>query len=162
VTSYDPQNPVTLELYKTGTTENPAFTGTIPAQTSGSGQVTQGFTIGSVSAGTYDLKVSKTGHTDYWLTGIPVGSSDLAISTEISLLCGDVDGNGNINANDLATLTSTLNYNKPADQTKADHAQNAVCDVNGDGNVNANDVGILTSSTNYNGRETTVIYEGGK
>jgi hypothetical protein len=145
---------VTLALYSSGTTTDPVVTGTIPAE-SGSGQVTQNFTIENVPAGTYDLKVSKTGHTDYWLTGIPVESGDLELQDTITLPCGDVNGDGRINVDDVVDLTRSKNYNK-----KTEKAADVVCDLNGDGNINVDDLLIMTSSANYNKKEVTVTYGG--
>ena len=50
VTSYNPGNPTTLELYAAGTKENPVATATINA-ISGDGQVTQSFELNSVPTG---------------------------------------------------------------------------------------------------------------
>lgn len=154
VTSYNPSEEVTVELYSTGTTASPAYTTTIEAS-SGSGQVTQTFDFTSVAEGTYDLKVTKAGHAVYWVTGIPVGEQELTIDEKITLPGGDINGDGNINVSDLVLLTSVKNYNKGV--TEAD---NAACDINGDGNINVSDLVLLTSSANYNNGESFQVYGG--
>ena len=154
VTSYNPGNPTTVELYTAGTNTAPVASTTI-AGTSGSGQTTQRFELTAVPSGvTYDLKITKQGHTPYWLKGIPV-DEDMTLSTIPSLLCGDVNGDGGINVNDLGIITSTLNYNKSTNE-----ANNELADLNGDNGVNVNDLGIMTNTKNYNQGTVTVIYQG--
>lgn len=144
VTSYNPGNPTTLELYAAGTKENPVATATINA-ISGDGQVTQSFELNSVPTGeVYDLKITKEGHTPYWLTGIQV-EEDLTLNVVPALACGDIDGNGNINISDLGVITSSENYNKSTAS-----ATNSAADLNNDGNINISDLGIVTSAKNYN------------
>lgn len=153
VTSYNPNAAVTVELYATGTTANPAYTTTIAAA-SGSGQVTQSFAFTSVAEGTYDLKVTKAGHTAYWVTGIPVGEEDLTIANAISLLCGDVDGSGSINGLDINEILRSDTYN-----TATDTAAVSAADLDGNGLINGLDVNIALSSSNYNKGAVTVKYE---
>lgn len=154
VTSYNPNAAVTVELYATGTTANPAYTTTIAAA-SGSGQVTQSFAFTSVAEGTYDLKVTKAGHTAYWVTGIPVGTDDVILESAVTMVCGDINGDGKVNANDLVLLTSSANYNKSTEESSV-----PASDINGDGKINANDLVLLTSKANYNQGEISIVYGG--
>ena len=148
VKSYNPGNAATVQLKQGDTVK---YTTTIAAVT-GSGQVTQSFSFSEVAAGTYDLVVTKDGHLVYTVTGVVVESEDLdltahanaAIST-ITLLCGDLNGDGNINVTDLNTVWNAANYNKAASA-----ADNALTDLNGDGNVNVSDLNILWNAANYN------------
>lgn len=152
VTSYNPQNSVMLELYASGTTSSPVAKATIGAE-SGSGQKTQTFTLTGIPAGgTYDLKITKTGHTEYWLTGIPV-EGDMTLNVTPSLSCGDINSDKNVNVNDLSIVTSSSNYNK-----QISSATNQMADLNGDGNINVNDVSIVTSAKNYNKGKIVVPY----
>ena len=61
------------------------------------------------------------------------------------MLCGDINGDGNINVTDLNTVWNAANYNKAASA-----ADNALTDLNGDGNVNVSDLNILWNAANYN------------
>ena len=117
VTSYNPNNPTTIQLMQNGAVK---YTVTIDAAT-GSGQVTQDFSFNAVAAGTYDLVVTKDGHLTYTVKGVVVGDVPLdltkhgnaAIST-ITLLCGDIDGNGFINSTDLGIVLQGQHYGKSA------------------------------------------------
>lgn len=152
VTSYNPQNAVTLELYKNGTTDNPVTTATIAAE-SGSGQKTQNFTLTDVPAGeTYDLKITKTGHTEYWLTGIPV-EGDMALNVTPVLSGGDVDGSGKVNSLDQNEILSVNNFNKTVDE-----AITSAADVDGSGRINALDINVVLSRNNYNKGQITMKY----
>lgn len=152
VTSYNPGNPTTLELYTAGTTENPVATATIGVA-AGNGQVTQNFELSSVPTGvTYDLKITKEGHTAYWLTGIRV-DEDMTLTLEPALIAGDVDLNGSVNGLDLNLVTSSNNYGKTVGNATDKNA-----DVNGDGNINGLDLNLVTSSSNYGKSEIKVVY----
>ena len=142
VTSYNPGNPVMLKLYKAGTEEVVAET-TIAAQT-GNGKVTQDFTLNSVPVGeSYDLEISKTGHTAYRLTGIPV-EEEMPLGT-LQLVSGDVDGNGLVTLQDQNTILRSDTYNLQLDQVAMKSA-----DVDGSGSVNISDMNVVLSSNNYN------------
>ena len=143
---------MTIELYQQGTTTNPVYTVTIPAASSG-GSANRNFSLDGVAEDTYDLKVTQEGHTSYWLTGVPVGSDPLTLPETLVLPCGDVNGDGSINIDDLGILISSNNYNK--DSTTA---ENKIADLNGDGSINIDDLGIILSSKNYNNSEVTESY----
>ena len=148
LTSYNPNNPTTVELRQGDTVK---YSTTI-TKTTGSGQVTQNFTIPAVAAGTYDLVVTKPGHLPYTVTGVVVGSSDLDLTTNskeyistMTLLAGDVDGDGNINETDVSIIRYASNINKDASA-----AANPLTDMDGDGSVNESDVSIVRYSTHIN------------
>lgn len=101
---------MTIELYQQGTTTNPVYTVTIPAASSG-GSANRNFSLDGVAEDTYDLKVTQEGHTSYWLTGVPVGSDPLTLPETLVLPCGDVNGDGSINIDDLGIILSSKNYN---------------------------------------------------
>ena len=143
---------MTIELYQQGTTTNPVYTVTIPAASSG-GSANRNFSLDGVAEDTYDLKVTQEGHTAYWLTGVPVGSDPLTLPETLVLPCGDVNGDGSINIDDLGILISSNNYNK--DSTTA---ENKITDLNGDGSINIDDLGIILSSKNYNNSEVIESY----
>ena len=143
---------MTIELYQQGTTTNPVYTVTIPAASSG-GSANRSFSLDGVAEDTYDLKVTQEGHTAYWLTGVPVGSDPLTLPESMTMACGDVNGDGVINIDDLGILLSSDNYNKDSVTAK-----NKMTDLNGDGSVNIDDLGIITSSNNYNKGAIRVSY----
>lgn len=143
---------MTIELYQQGTTTNPVYTVTIPAASSG-GSAKREFSLDGVAEGTYDLKVTQEGNTDYWITGVPVGSDPLTLPETITPPCGDINGDNTVNLDDLGVLISSGNYNK-----KSTDAQNSEADLNGDGGINIDDLGIILSSKNYNKGEIKVDY----
>lgn len=152
VTSYHPGKPVTVELYQEGSTSDPIAFTQIPAAT-GSGQVTQEFELTGVPAGRYDLKVTKEGHTVYWVTGVQA-DMDVALKTPIVLPAGDVDGDGTVNILDANETLRSDTYNKAIDE-----AQVKLADTDGDGSVNILDVNVILSSDNYNMGTITTEYQ---
>ena len=150
VKSYNPNNPVTVQLIEQGHHEV-AYETTIAAD-SGSGQKAQSFSFDTVAAGTYDLVVTKPGHLSYTVKNVVVGSTDLdltkhrnaAIST-ITLLCGDIAKNGYIDFADYQELLSPANYGKKTTDTGV----NALADLNGNGYIDFADYQILLSSQHY-------------
>ena len=162
VASYNGKNDFTVTLYETGTsTEKGKVTVT---GTGASGQATQDFTLTGVASGTYDLVVTKAGHLTYTITGVVVGSENLDLTGDtskaystITLLCGDVDGDGNINESDVSVIRYASNINKPVSS-----AANPLADVDGDGNVNESDVSIVRYAVhiNKNTGHCTFVYAG--
>jgi len=158
VQSYNPKNTVTVQLLQNGelkceTTINAA---------EGSGQTTQVFTLHGVAEGVYTMVVTKTEHTKFTVTNFIVDKNIEMVDLEnptlqvITLLCGDINNDGVINASDLAILTSSVNYMKSASE-----ANDWRADLNGDGVINASDLAILTNSVNYmKGEVKTTIFNG--
>ena len=158
VKSYNPNNPVTVQLIEQGHHEV-AYETTIDP-TTGSGQKEQNFSFPAVAAGTYDLVVTKPGHLSYTVKNVVVGSTDLDLTTltgkaysTITLLCGDINGDGSINEDDVSIIRYANNINK----STAD-ADNKLADINGDGSVNEDDVSIVRYSSHINKGVTACTY----
>lgn len=161
--SYNPNNQTAITLYAAEDTahETALYTAAIAAET-GSGQVIQNFAITGVAPGTYDLVATKAGHLTYTIKGVVVGSTDLDLTknanapvSTITLLAGDVDGDGNINESDVSVIRYASNINKLASS-----AANPLADVDGDGNVNESDVSIVRYAVhiNKNAGHCTYVY----
>ena len=147
IKSYNPNNATTIQLMQGGEVK---YTATIAATTD-SGQVEQNFSFDAVAKGTYDLVVTKDAHLTYTVKNVVVGDTDLdltkhsnaAIST-ITLLCGDIDGNGFINSTDLGIILKGQNYGKST-ATAGDKA----ADLDGNGFINSTDLGIVLQGQHY-------------
>ena len=157
VKSYNPNNATTIQLMQGGKEQ---YKTTI-VKTTGSGQVTQDFSIPAVAAGTYDLVVTKPGHLTYTVTGVVVENDPLDLTTltgkaysTITLLCGDINGDGSINEDDVSIIRYANNINK----STAD-ADNKLADINGDGSVNEDDVSIVRYSSHINKGVTACTYD---
>ena len=158
VKSYNPNNPVTVQLIEQGHHEV-AYETTIDPTTD-SGQVTQSFSFPAVAAGTYDLVVTKPGHLSYTVKNVVVGDTDLDLTTltgkaysTITLLCGDINGDGSINEDDVSIIRYANNINKSTAV-----ADNKLADINGDGSVNEDDVSIVRYSSHINKGVTACTY----
>ncbi|MCL2153199.1 MAG: S8 family serine peptidase [Oscillospiraceae bacterium] len=148
VKSYNPQNPTYISLIQNGVTK---YTTTI-ASTPGFGLKEQSFGFSNIMPGVYSLEVSKKVHTKYTISFITVSNDDLDLTQDnrlgvqiITLLCGDINEDGEINQSDLNLLWSPANYNK-----SVAYGANLNCDLNGDSEVNQVDLNILWLSANYN------------
>ena len=147
IKSYNPNNATTIQLMQGGAEK---YSTTI-AETTGSGQEEQNFSFDAVAKGTYDLVVTKPGHLTYTIKNVVVGNNPLdlaahsnaAIST-ITLLCGDIDGNGFINSTDLGIILKGQNYGKST-ATAGDKA----ADLDGNGFINSTDLGIVLQGQHY-------------
>lgn len=149
VKSYNPSNQVTIRLLQ-GADEK--YRTTIDARTD-SGQVTQNFSIANVAPGTYDLEVTKAAHLKYTIKNVVVSSSDLDLTTltgkpyqTITLLCGDVNGDGSITESDVSVIRLSSNINKQITAAGV----NPLADVNGDGSVTESDVSIVRLAVHIN------------
>ena len=116
-----------------------------------SGQVTQDFTFKEVDTGTYDLVVTKACHLTYTIKNMVVGESPIDLTamtgkaySTITLLCGDIDGNGFINSTDLGIILKGQNYGKST-ATAGDKA----ADLDGNGFINSTDLGIVLQGQHY-------------
>ena len=158
VKSYNPNNATTIQLMQGGKEQ---YKTTI-AKTTGSGQKEQNFSFPAVAAGTYDLVVTKPGHLSYTVKGVVVGDGPLdltkhgnaAIST-ITLLCGDIDGNGFINSTDLGIILKGQNYGKSTAT-----AGDKVADLDGNGFINSTDLGIVLQGQHYGKSAVSVNFGG--
>ena len=158
ITSYNPKNATTIQLKQGDTVK---YSTTI-AKTTGSGQAEQNFSISTVAPGTYDLVVTKSAHLKYTVKNVTVGNAPLdltkhskaAIST-ITLLCGDIDGNGFINSTDLGIILKGQNYGKST-ATAGDKA----ADLDGNGFINSTDLGIVLQGQHYGKSAVSVGFAG--
>ena len=158
VQSYNPNAAATVKLMQNGAVKYTVTTAT----SSGSGQTTKTFRILNVTPGRYDLVVSKPGHLSYTVKGVVVGDgpldltkhSNAAIST-ITLLCGDIDGNGFINSTDLGIILKGQNYGKST-ATAGDKA----ADLDGNGFINSTDLGIVLQGQHYGKSAVSVSFAG--
>ena len=148
ITSYNPNNPTTVELRQGGEVK---YTATIAA-TTGSGQKEQNFSFPAVAAGTYDLVVTKSAHLKYTVKNVTVGNAPLDLTAHgnaairnIMLPAGDVNGDGTINSKDLNEIWSPANYLK----NTTDTGVNPLADLNGDGTINSKDLNIVWKAENY-------------
>jgi hypothetical protein len=158
VKSYNPGNATTIQLKQGDTVK---YTATIDP-TTGSGQKAQSFSFPAVAAGTYDLVVTKPGHLSYTVKNVEVGGTDLDLTTltgkaysTITLLCGDIDGNGFINSTDLGIILKGQNYGKST-ATAGDKA----ADLDGNGFINSTDLGIVLQGQHYGKSAVSVSFAG--
>lgn len=142
VKSWNPNNDLIVQLMQGTEVKN---TITIAGTKTGSGQLTQAFSIPGVTAGTYDLVVTKPCHLTYTITGVQVGSENLDLTAAtgksyqtINMLVGDVDGDKNTNESDVSVIRYATNINK-----STANAADKLADVDGDGFVNETDVSIV-------------------
>lgn len=125
------------------------------------GQLTSNvITVTNVTPGVYDLVVSKSGCLDYTIKNVVVTSDGVDLTSHsdpavknITLLAGDVDGDGNINELDVSVIRYASNINKTASS-----AANPLADVDGDGNVNESDVSIVRYAAHINKSKTHCTY----
>lgn len=156
VKSYNPGNATTIQLMQGGAEK---YSTTIDP-TTGSGQKEQSFTFASVAAGKYDLVVVKPGHLSYTVKNVVVGDTALDLATHtnaaistITLLCGDIDGNGFINSTDLGIILKGQNYGKST-ATAGDKA----ADLDGNGFINSTDLGIVLQGQHYGKSAVSVSF----
>jgi len=156
VTSYGTAASTVVGLYQNGALKK----STMKPGTQ-TGQLTSSvFQITYVTPGVYDLVVSKSGCLDYTIKNVVVTAdvvdltshSDPAVKN-ITLLAGDVDGDGNINESDVSVIRYASNINKTASS-----AANPLADVDGDGNVNESDVSIVRYAAHINKSKTHCTY----
>ena len=157
ITSYNPNNATTIQLMQGGKEQ---YKTTIAA-TNGSGQKEQDFSFDTVAAGTYDLVVTKDAHLTYTVKNVVVGDGPLDLTTmtgksyqTITLLCGDINGDGSINEDDVSIIRYANNINKSTAV-----ADNKLADINGDGSVNEDDVSIVRYSSHINKGVTACTYD---
>jgi M6 family metalloprotease-like protein len=155
VKSYDPKHDTTLQLFSSGAGPGEtaaAYTIYVSAAQTGSGQREQEFSFAGVEPGLYTLVVSKEAHTDFIVHNIVVDDQDVDLTEDVrpevqlmTMRCGDINGDGNINNSDLTILWQQANYNRSAEA-----ADEQLCDLNGDGLINNIDLTILWLAYNYN------------
>ena len=149
VQSYNPKNETVFVLKQNGSEK----ARTEISAEAGSGQKIQAFSFEAVPEGTYDLVVTKAGHLTYTIKDVIVGDDDIDLTAmtgkaykTITLLAGDVNGDGRIFANDFTSIRNNL-------MKTGEGITNPLADVNGDGKVFANDfvpVRVNLMKTNAN------------
>ena len=154
-------NDFTVTLYKAG---SDMVVGT-PLTVSGNGTVgstEQEFTIPNVAPGEYDLVVTKSAHLKYTVKNVVVETTDIDLTAmtgksyqTITLLCGDIDGNGFINSTDLGIILKGQNYGKST-ATAGDKA----ADLDGNGFINSTDLGIVLQGQHYGKSAVSVNFGG--
>ena len=156
--SYNPNYDVSVRLMQGGTE---MYTAAVAAPTAASGQAEQSFSFASVAMGTYDLVVVKAAHLTYTVKNVVVGDMalDLTKLTDepyqtITMLCGDINGDGSINVTDLNEVWDAANFNK-----NAGAATNKLTDINGDGSVNVTDLNVIWDAANFNKGVTACTYD---
>lgn len=154
VKSYNPNNATTIQLMQGGTK---MYQTTIAAD-SGSGQKEQSFSFASVAAGKYDLVVVKPGHLSYTVKDVVVGDTALDLTEladkpyqTITLLAGDVNGDGKINLTDLSIFKN--NFGKTGSAVT-----NLLADITGDGKINLLDLGVFKNNFGKTTSACTVAY----
>ena len=160
VKSYNPNNATTIQLYEAGHAgeeEYKKYETTIDP-TTGSGQETQNFSFPTVAAGTYDLVVTKPGHLSYTVKNVEVRDTALDLTTmegkpyqTITLLAGDVNGDGKINLTDLSIFKN--NFGKTGSAVT-----NRLADITGDGKINLLDLGVFKNNFGKTTSACTVAY----
>ena len=161
VVSCNGSNDFTVTLYKAG---SDTVVGT-PLTVSGNGTVgstEQEFTIPNVAPGAYDLVVTKDAHLKYTVKNVVVETTDIDLTAKtekpyqtITLLCGDIDGNGFINSTDLGIILKGQNYGKST-ATAGDKA----ADLDGNGFINSTDLGIVLQGQHYGKSAVSVNFGG--
>ena len=161
VVSCNGSNDFTVTLYKSG---SDTVVGT-PLTVSGNGTVgstEQEFTIPNVAPGAYDLVVTKDAHLKYTVKNVVVETTDIDLTAKtekpyqtITLLCGDIDGNGFINSTDLGIILKGQNYGKST-ATAGDKA----ADLDGNGFINSTDLGIVLQGQHYGKSAVSVNFGG--
>ena len=154
VKSYNPGNATTIQLMQGGAEK---YSTTIDP-TTGSGQKEQSFTFASVAAGKYDLVVVKPGHLSYTVKNVVVGDTAIDLTEladkpyqTITLLAGDVNGDGKINLTDLSIFKN--NFGKTGSAVT-----NLLADITGDGKINLLDLGVFKNNFGKTTSACTVAY----
>jgi len=140
VTSYNPNYSTTINLLQNGEIKY----STVIQSVSASGQAAQNFVLNNVAAGKYDMEVIKAGHLKYTIKDISVVNSNIDLTqssydySNITLLTGDVNGDGSITESDVVVIRYTTNINRASEI-----AANPQADLNGDGSITESDVLIV-------------------
>ena len=147
IQSYNPKNETIIVLQQAGEEK---FRTVIPAE-AGSGQQNQNFKFEAVPSGTYDLVVTKVGHLNYTIEEVIVGNENIDLTAMtgkpyqiITLLAGDLNGDGSINPTDINIIYRSENYYKKTSEVK-----DSFVDINGDGVINPTDINIIYQKANY-------------
>ncbi|MDD4773819.1 MAG: EF-hand domain-containing protein [Eubacteriales bacterium] len=156
VTGYNPKNNPVVRLKQGDEVKYIAALGVAVT----SNTITHTFSFVGVAAGTYDLVIEKAVHLDYTIKNIQVSTDNINLTTDsraniskITLLCGDIDGNGYINPDDLGILLRGENFGKTTV-----NAINKLTDLDGNGWINPDDLGLLLRGEHFGKSNVTVYY----
>ena len=137
VRSFNPKNETIIQLLLD---DEVMYDMIIPAEIVDSGQQEQEFAFFGIAPGTYTLVITKKAHLKFTVHNVVVGDDDLDLTQDdreavklMTLICGDLNSDGQINSYDLLILLS--NY--------LEQGENLPADLNGDGQVNSSDLLIL-------------------
>jgi hypothetical protein len=146
VTSNNPANPISITVAAEGNTSSAQIaTGSVSA-VAGTGSKAEEFSVGSLPDGTYTFTFTKAGHTPLVVKDVVVtgGAYTLPSTLDLTMRCGDVNGDNVIDIQDLNKVISLANYNLA---TSA--AATKLADLNGDQIIDIQDLSIIISQ-NYN------------
>jgi len=156
ISSYNTHCETKIELIKDG---NVVSVVVLPV-CDGLGMLTEEFIIEGIERGTYDLVITKAGCLNYFVKNIVVGDDVVDLRNHnnkdianITLISGDVNGDGCVDLKDVTQLTSSRTYGMAFDE-----AENKLGDVNGDGCFDLKDLVIITSDKNYGKAPVVVAY----
>lgn len=142
VSSHAPLGLFTIE-FRTPGTLSVLFTATA-ALTPANGSPFGAFSIGSVTAGTYDIAIKGGKNLRVVKRGVPVSGATML--TDTTLLAGDSNGDNSIDPTDFGVFVSAYN----TDGSVPGSGYDPTCDFNFDGFVDPTDFGLFVG--NY-GRE---------
>ncbi len=124
----------------------------------GTGLYQQNITLSDIPDGSYEMTIVKKNHLPFTVKGISMAGQSLALG-EITLVCGDVNGDGQTKLSDRNALLTYLSDGM-ADAGTEDLKK---YDLNGDGSITVSDLNILMAPANYNksGEDCILVIEQG-
>ncbi|MBQ6529939.1 MAG: hypothetical protein IJI39_03310 [Clostridia bacterium] len=143
INAWNPKNDSVIYAYKTDTE---VFEGEIKQRIIyPDGRVKYGYEVEVDDTGDYTMVIQKSVHLTYKeAVNIPYTVTDeYAIPHEVTLICGDINGDEYIKIPDRSRLILMLNHpgRKTTNPTEFD-----LCDLNGDGRITLTDLNILKSN----------------
>lgn len=148
VSSYNPNNPVTVALYRKGETESVTqLVQSVYTTIAPSGKVTCSYSVNVSDPGEYTLEIRKDVHLTYRMeVTVPAEASEVS-QKPVTLFCGDISGDEKIKQNDRTTLLKYMNTQVYHGETEAGAALRR-SDLDGDGKITIHDFNIF--KTYYN------------
>ena len=143
INAWNPKNDPVIYAYKTDTE---VFEGEIKQRIIyPDGRVKYGYAVEVDDTGDYTMVIQKSVHLTYKeAVSIPYTVTDeYAIPHEVTLICGDINGDEYIKIPDRSRLILMLNH--PARKT-TNPTEFDLCDLNGDGRITLTDLNILKSN----------------
>jgi len=155
VTSYNSINETKISLSIDG---EDVYTVYVPSSTE-TGTATSVFSFEGIAPGVYDLVITKNHNLSYTIKDVSVDDDidlrehDNPLISSITLISGDVNGDGCVDLKDVTQLTSSNTYGMAFDEAETKSA-----DINGDGCFDLKDLVIITSDNNYGKAPPVVAY----